>query len=156
MPQTIALQDEKAQKFLAKAMKKVADAKDGGRAFGMALSAVVFQDIIDHFENEEGPDGPWEPWSKIYADAMSRRGKGGNKILQDTGRLRQTFLPTSYRKVGEGILWFNNARTGSGFPYAAAHDEGGDQLPARTFMWTSEDASERIAEVTLNYVLGNE
>lgn len=154
MPQDVALQDEKAQKFLQKAMKKVQEAKDGGRAFAMALSAVVFQDVIDHFEKEEGPDGPWTPWSHHYRKMQEIRGKGGNKILQDTGRMKQSFMPTNYRKVGEGIMWFNPARTKGGFPYAFAHNEGGDTLPARTFMWTSDEASERIAEVTLEYVLG--
>lgn len=153
MPQEVALQDEKAQKFLQKAMKKVQEAKDGGRAFAMALSAVVFQDIMDHFEKEQGPEGPWSPWSSSYRKYMDMRGKGGNRILQDTGRLRQSFMPTNYRKVGEGILWYNPARTKSGFPYAYAHDEGGPKLPARSFMWTSDDASEKIADVTLAYIL---
>jgi phage gpG-like protein len=156
MPQEVAIQDEKAQKFLEKAMKKVQEAKDSGRAFAMALSAVVFQDIIDHFENEEYLPLPTAPWSQLYRKLQDARGKGGNKLLQDSGRLRQSFLPTNYRKVGEGIVWFNPARTEDGFPYAFAHNEGGPKLPQRTFMWTSDEASEKIAEVTLNFVLGKE
>lgn len=153
MPQEIAIQDEKAQKFLKKALEKCKEVGDGGRAFGMLLSAVVFRDVMDHFEKEEGPDGKWDPWGKFHRDNMDKLGKGGNKLLQDTGRLRQSFLPTNYRKVGEGILWFNPAQTKDNFPYAYAHNEGGEQLPARTFMWLSDEASEKIAEVTLNFVL---
>lgn len=47
---------------------------------------------------------------------MKELGKGGNKILQDSGRLRNSFKPQNYRSVSEGILWFNNAQTKSGFP----------------------------------------
>lgn len=152
--QEVAIHDEKAQKFLAKALEKCKQVGDGGKGFGMALSAVVFRDIMNHFEAEEGPDGNWKPWSDFYEDHMQRSGKGGNKILQDSGRLRQAFLPSNYRATGDGILWYNPAKTKKGFPYAQAHDEGGDKLPARTFMWLSEDASEKIAQVTLDFVLG--
>lgn len=154
MAQQVAIHDEKAQKFLAKAIKKVQEAKDGGRAFGMLLSAIIFKDVIDHFEKEEGPQGGWQEWSSMYRDHMQKIGKGGNKILQDSGHLRQAFTPTSYRKVGEGILWFNPAKTKSGFPYAYAHNEGGKKLPARTFMWISDEATEKVSEVALNFVLG--
>lgn len=148
MPQEIVIHDEEAQRFLTKAMAKVKEVGDGGRAFGMALSAVVFQDVDDHFQKEEGPDGRWAPWSKIYREHMERIGKGGNKILQDEGKLRGGFMPTNYRKVGEGILWFNP------ISYAHRHNEGTHGTPARTFMWLSDPASERIADVTLNFVLG--
>lgn len=150
MPQHVAIHDENAQKFLTKAFEKVKSAKDGGAAFGMALSSVVFGDIMSHFEKEEGPDGPWAPWSEAYASHMAKIGKGGNKILQDTGTLRQAFVPTSYRKVAGGILWYNPARTKSGFPYAYHHNE------SRTFMWLSDEAADRIAEVSLNYVLSKD
>lgn len=152
--QDVAVHDEKAQAFLAKAIEKCKTIGDGGKGFGMALSAVVFRDIMDHFESEKGPDGAWSPWSAFYADHMQRIGKGGNKILQDSGHLRQAFQPTNYRASSDGITWFNPAKTKKGFPYAFAHDEGGPKLPARTFMWLSEDASEKIAQVTLDFVLG--
>ena len=153
MAQEIVIHDEAAQKFLTRALEKAKEAKDGGRAYAAALSSVVFADVISHFEQETGSEGPWDPWSKVYADHMGKIGKGGNKILQDTGRLRQAFLPTNYRKVSEGILWFNPAKTKSGFPYAYAHNEGGPKLPQRDFMYLSDEATDRIAEVTLNYVL---
>ena len=151
MPTEIAIQDEQAQKALKRLMERIKEVGDGGRAFGMALSAVVFQDVMDHFEKEEGPDGKWHPWSQMYRRLQDARGKGGNKLLQDTGRLRQSFLPTNFRKVGEGIMWFNPAQTADGFPYAYHHNEGAAN--PRVFMWTSEEASEKIAEITLEFVL---
>ncbi len=152
MPQTVAIDDAKAQKALEKIMKRIETAKDGGREFGMLLSAVVFQDIIDHFEKEEFLPFPTAPWSASYRRQMAARGKEGNKLLQDSGRLKQSFQPTNFRRVSEGITWFNPAKTDKGFPYAAHHNE--TAKTPRTFMWLSDAASEKIAGVTLNYVIG--
>ena len=154
MAQEVAIHDEKAQKMLTKAMAKVKEVGDGGRAFAMALGAVIFSDIMDHFEKAEGPSGRWHPWSAMYAAHMQKIGKGGNKLLQDTGTMRQAFFPHNFRKVGEGILWFNPAKTKQGFAYAAHHNQEAENENARRiFMFTSDDASERIADVTLKFVL---
>jgi hypothetical protein len=84
---------------------------------------------------------------------MDKRGKGGNKILQDTGKLKQNFKPNHYRSSSKGLYWYNDAVTKSGFPYAYAHDEGGDQLPKRDFMWLSDDALEEVGNQTLQFLL---
>jgi hypothetical protein len=85
---------------------------------------------------------------------MEQIGKSGNKILQDTGRLRQTFVPTNYRAVSGGIVFFNPAKTKSGFPYAAAHDEGfAKGGKKREFMWLSEIAMEEISDSALNWLM---
>lgn len=118
------------------------------------FSAVVYRDVITHFREEEGPDGPWAAWSEAYDARMRARGRGGNKILQDSGHLRQAFQPSSVRSAKEGLVWFNNATTRAGFPYAFAHDEGGGQLPQREFMWLSDAAMDKIAEVGANYLEG--
>lgn len=144
--------NEEAQaaiKQILEQQKKVAGAD---RGFSALLSSVVFADIMSHFKNQEGSEGPWAAWSKVHADHMGKLGKSGNRILQDTGRLRQSFLPTNYRSVNDGILWFNPAKTAKGFPYAAAHDEGGPKLPKRDFMWLSDEALGRIEDVTLKFL----
>lgn len=147
-----AINDEDAQKFLKKKIEKVAKIKGTDPKYVKVLSAVVFQDIMDHFKNEAGSEGPWKAWSKVYADHMAKIGKGGNKILQDTGRMRGAFQPTDSKTSSQGILWFNPAKTKTGFPYAAAHQEGGSKLPQRDFMWLSDLAKENIAEQTLRFL----
>jgi hypothetical protein len=102
---------------------------------------------MDHFKKEEGPDGKWKPWSDAYKQAMEKAGYGGNKILQFSGRLRQNFKPSSYRKDAKGILWFNDAQTKGAFPYAAFHDE------TREFMWASPKAIDQICEQTLAFMM---
>ncbi len=110
------------------------------------VSTVVFRDIIDHFRNEAGPEAPWQEWSSAYRKHMERIGKGGNLILQDTGRLRDSFIPQQMNKItSDGIVFYNNAVTSGGFPYAFAHNEGGEKLPKREFMWLSNNALSDIA-----------
>lgn len=145
--------DAQAQKWLKRLQKKIRDVKDGARKFGDLLSAKVFADVIQHFESQEGSKGPWKAWSDTYAEHMRKIGKGGNRILQDTGRLRQSFTPASHRAVSQGILWYNQAKTAEGFPYAYAHQEGGKRLPKRDFMWLSTDAQGAIEQLTLQFVL---
>jgi phage gpG-like protein len=149
MPQEVAIHDDKAQAAIERILKKTKAVKEAQKEFVGILSSVIFRDVDDHFQKEEGPDGKWHPWSAIYARMQDARGKSGNKLLQDNGRLRGSFMPTNWRKVGEGVLWFNPARTKKGFPYAAHHNQ--DAENPRTFMWTSDEAVEKIAEITLAY-----
>lgn len=144
--------DKEAQSFLKKKLKQVKSIQAGEDSYVKLLSPVVFSDIISHFEKESGPEGPWKPWSKMYNEHMQAIGKGGNKILQDTGNLRQAFQPTNVKSSGRGILWFNPAKTQSGFPYAAAHDTGGPRLPKRSFMWLSAEARQNISKQTLKFL----
>lgn len=116
------------------------------------IAAFVFQDVIDHFDKEKGPSGGWQEWSKAYSKHMTKIGKSGNKILQDNGNLRQSFKPTNWRRQRNSILWFNDAKTKSGAPYAVIHDEGLGPQPKRNFMWLSKDAENAISEATAAYV----
>lgn len=164
-------ESEEIKRFLKNLNTKVKTIKT--KYVGL-LSAIVYKDIIRHFEQQEGSKGPWKKWSKSYQDAINgkiafRKSNGRTfafdpsesgikpprkpgKILQDTGHLRQSFKAKNARISGDGILWFNNAKTKSGFPYAAAHDKGGDRLPKRDFMWLSDGAMNAVAYQTLEFI----
>lgn len=145
--------DKEVVEFISNLDKKTKSIKDGKKEYVGLLSAIVYADVIRHFEQERGSNGPWDKWSQFYRDQMEEQGKGGNKILQDTGRLRNTFKPQKNRVVPNGILWFNDAKTKTGFPYAAAHEYGGSRLPMRNFMWLSKQAMDKIGEQTLQFML---
>ncbi len=149
----LQLDDEAVKRFLNTLQTKHDQIKGRAAAYIDSVSVFVFQDVMDHFKNESGSEGQWKSWSKIYADHMQKIGKSGNKILQDSGRLRQTFHPGMYRGMPAGIQWYNPAKTDSGFPYAYAHDEGGPKLPKRDFMWLSESILEKISEATLAFLV---
>lgn len=146
-------ENEEVTAFIKDLQKKLKKINGGEDEYVGLLSAIVYEDIIRHFEQQMGSGGPWAQWSPFYKEQMDKQGKGGNKILQDTGRLRNNFQPNSRRKVKNGILWFNNATTKGGFPYAAAHDIGGPILPKRDFMWLSKAGFDKIEIQTLQYLL---
>ncbi|NNG10220.1 MAG: hypothetical protein HKM92_08600 [Arenibacter sp.] len=117
----------------------------------------VFKDIEYHFDKQMGPFGRWPAWSPKYKKLMQAKGKGGNKILQDTGNLRQSFTPGNFR-VGTGmIVWFNTAE------YSNRHDmgdTGGGRsgglvggVPQREFMWLSDRALTKIGDALLTFSL---
>lgn len=148
----------------------------GNRINTKALSRIstnfVFRDVMDHFKNEQGPDGAWKKWSDSYIAQLNgevfffrRNGRlmvgspgkksrhAGGKKLQDTGRLRQSFTTANYRVNQNQIIWFNQAKTKNGFPYAYAHDTGGPKLPQRRFMWLSKSAFNELTNSYLKYIM---
>jgi phage gpG-like protein len=143
--QEATLDAKQWENFIKKVQAKWQDV-NSGKEFSAIVASVVFADIMDHFAKESGPSGKWTAWSKIYAQHMQRTGKQGNLILQDSGRLRQSFTPTNWRNDRGGIVFYNNAKTKSGFPYAAAHDTGGPKLPKRQFMWLSPTGMVKIIQ----------
>jgi phage gpG-like protein len=180
MADTVQIQfDYKAwDSLLSKVKSKWRDVKTR-KEFGGVISATVFQDIMEHFDEEKGPDGAWTNWSRSYMQAIAglvafRRINGRTvpitddkflaknkpprkpgKKLQATGRLRQSFKPQSWRATGQGILFFNNAKTKSGFPYAAHHDDGpsGWDGKPRKFMWMSDKGMNNMAERVAAWLL---
>lgn len=153
MAAEIEFENKEVKDFLNNLNKRIKHIKGGNKQYAGLISSIIYKDIINHFEDESGRDGKWEKWSLSYAIKMKEKGKSGNKILQDSGRLRNTFKPTNFRTTSEGLLWFNNAKTKSGFPYAYAHNEGEDKLPKREFMWLSDNALNKISEQTLQFMI---
>ena len=143
-----------AEKFLQDLEKKIKKTVNAEKEILGLITARVHRDVIQHFERQEGSDGGWTPWSDSYSEFMAKIGKSGNLILQNTGRLRNSFQPSSKQTKGQ-FAWVNPAKTSEGFAYAYAHDEGGSRLPKRDFMWLSDDAQEDVAKIMLDYVVGD-
>lgn len=144
--------DSAAWQRILGGIRKKWDIIENRKQFGSVISAVVFKDVMTHFEDEKGPDGRWKAWSKSYANHMRSIGKGNNKILQDSGRLRQSFLPSNFKAQSDGILFYNKAKV-DGFPYAAAHDQGGKKLPQRKFMWLSDKGMNSVVKAVESWLM---
>jgi phage gpG-like protein len=148
---SVEFKDEDIKKFLNDLEENVKKVETANLPRLIAIfSTIVFKDVQKHFQDSSGEDGKWAPWSKNY------KRKNG-QILRDTGRLRNTFKPAMVRRESDGILWYNNATTKKGFPYAYAHDNGEAPrtiLPRRSFMWLSRSAFEEIAKATLEVLIG--
>lgn len=143
---TVVIDDKQVRHLINGLIKNARQISARSKKYVGLLSSVVFRDVIDHFEKQQGPNGKWAPWSPAYRRYMVSKGKGGNLILSDTGRLRQGWQPSRYRLTRDGILWFNPVR------YAAQHDEGRKPYPQRKFTWISDKAIKQIEEQTAKFI----
>jgi len=110
----------------------------------VAASTEGFRDIVDHFDKESGPGGGWKELK------VPRSGK----ILQLTGRLRQSILPESggVREAGDqAVIMYSNVI------YGRTHDQGdpGRNIPQREFMWLSGKAQQAMANMVRSLLLEN-
>lgn len=96
-----------------------------------------WKDVIDHFQNEEGPGGTW-PGLKYT------RRRGGNKVLQDTGRLR---ISNRWRVVGG-----DEAHVYNNVAYANYHNKGTSRIPQRKFMWISDKSKLSMIKTLLRWI----
>lgn len=120
---TASLED--LQRLLEKARREVADL-DNPHA---RISAFLDQWVQDNFKTEGGSvPGGWEPFAfggRINMETGEVDASA--KLLQDTGRLRSSFVPFATN---------DNAGIGSRIPYSEKHQEGDlfNNLPAREML----------------------
>jgi hypothetical protein len=175
------LDDKDAQEYLEKLVDKARNLTEQSEIVGL-ISAVTFQDIMDHFKKQQGPTGAWPRWSRGHRKRAAKLGfSEASNMLKWSGKLRQSVTPNA-RVVQEGLMWFNPAKTsGKGykkqtqpqkaskknkvklkkrrassakpFPYAWWHDSVDDNPKPRPFMWLSKTALDKIAEIVTTKVL---
>lgn len=144
--ESVAVLDDAALKaYLKKTEDKL---KSPHQLLATAYATRGFRDIMDHFNKEEGPTGPWQELSPAR---LRQRGPNA-KILQDTGNLRQNITPTNYRKERDAIRVFDAA------PYSGQHNSGlpSRNLPKRTFMWLSREALKDMAKIVVGLLAGGQ
>lgn len=150
--------DKEMRKYLNTLEKRLKFKKDTAKEVVGILAAGVFRDIMLHFSDQKGPDGPWEKLNTKYLEKRTKR-FGVRRKLQISGALRGSLKPLekkeNWRQTRAGILWFTDAKTKSGFPYAKAHDEGGKKSgrpPQRSFMWLSAQRLNLIEKIMVRYL----
>jgi hypothetical protein len=145
----VVVKDKSLRDLLKRLVDKTEEISQRSRDYTVLMSGIAFQDIQEHFQKQMGPNGKWQAWSERYRKRMIRIGKGGNLILQDTGRLKGGFLPTNTKAQRQGILWVNRVK------YAATHDKGDSSrnIPPRTFTWLSDKAMKKMSKQTLLFIL---
>jgi len=109
--------------------------------FQMFLGGKGFKEIMTNFQKEVGPSN--KRWDRL----KSPRKRGGSKVLQDTGRLRNS---VKWRPIGNSdvMLWSN-------LKYAAAHNFGypPHNLPQRKFMYVPNKFARAMAISFARYVV---
>jgi len=104
--------------------------------------------VADNFQTEGRSGGAG--WKPLAASTIARRRKGGraglrDRILQDTGKLKQSFIPGQPENVfrrfgGRGI------DVGTTLSYAPYHEFGGGRIPQRKMLPTREKAQQIAAK----------
>jgi phage gpG-like protein len=127
------------------------------------IKPIMMSDVGQHFDEQEGPDGEWEPlklstlkarWYKRHGGGIltkkGDRSKGGAveffgkaKILEDEGHLKDSINTESGK---------NYAEIGTNLPYAKPHQFGWPErhIPRRTFIFLSEDAAMRGLDLIIS------
>ena len=109
------------------------------KKFFKLAAVAIYKDVIGHFEKERGPDGKWKrfkwPDGKIRNTRPTKR--GGNKMLQDTGRLKGSIVPF----VESGAA---GARTN--LEYAGFHNDGTSKIPKREFAYVDDATMTKLED----------
>jgi len=93
------------------------------------------------FDQQQAPDGtPWAPLSPAYA---KRKPKNADKILVLDEILKGDF---NYRAGAKEVA------VGTARVYAATHQFGRDNIPARPFLGLSADDEQEVLEIIKDYV----
>lgn len=124
-----------------------------------AFGTFGFRDVIQHFTEEQGDDGPWpkrSAWTQqYYANVMSGKWRPpkavpraafnpSNKLLVLQGHLRKSIIPANLRRVDKNAVMLV-----SNVGYSGKHDRG-EGVPRRAFMWLSDGAQRDIGEMVIN------
>jgi len=154
--------DKEWRAFLGSILNK---AKDMTRILSVAYGTAGIADIKRHFEDEQGPTAPWKPRKQatderylLIALGLYKAPKGTtkgqynptNKILQMTGMLKRSFLPSNWRRKSATAIEVFSNDTKSG-----AHDRGNKEknIPARPFMWISGKGKDVMAQIILDKLI---
>ena len=85
-------------KETAKEMEKIG-AKFALRDYLKLIGNAVFGWVDKNFKTEGKAPGRYAPWQKLKPNTIAGRRKGSKKILQDTGRLRQSYVSKVHRSA---------------------------------------------------------
>jgi phage virion morphogenesis protein len=165
----------RGKEAVEKLFKRMADRCNNlGHVWGTIGEYMVRRTIRERFEKEQDPNGNrWVRWSKSYREEMNARGKGGNRILTDTGELRRSIV---YRSTSNGVEFGTNKAYGRMHQHGARKGEYGTvdkkikfpggtettikepnplgRVPARPFLGINEEERGEIKQRLLFFLTG--
>lgn len=115
------------------------------------IAGKIWKNVMNNFKEEIGTEGYWQPWRKKIKDGGYRfypyrpYGRGGDKLLQDTGRLRSSIRYTVFKDTA--VVYTN-------IKYAKYHQEGTSNIPKRDFMWIPDSEITKYKLSLLKYIKG--
>jgi phage gpG-like protein len=125
-------------------VKGVSDrARNPARAMKV-ISLAMQRDVLKHFADESGEDGRWTDLTPATWAWKLKHGK--TMMLQNTGHLRSSNITVSGKTFASVV---NN----SGYGRSQNDGNSSRNLPARPFMWLSDDTIEHIKDLMGIYLM---
>lgn len=104
------------------------------------IGVKLLNEISENFD-KESHEG--QPWDRLSATTVARRRLGSDKILQDTGRLRGSFVEEATT---------TSVRVGSPIEYAPTHEDGKGNVPQRKMLPSKTLALSISVDVAGNFI----
>lgn len=134
-------QVERMSKRLEAFHGKLKNPKGVAKGIGQLVEAQTKRRIQDEKTSPEGE--PWAEWSESYAGSR----QGHHSLLLFEGRLRDSV-------VGK-VLNGSTVVVGASMIYAAVHQYGYKNTPARPYLGLSEDNADEIVELIIDWAGGD-
>ena len=133
---------DKVVRFFSDMTKRVKDNTE----INKTMAAMGFKNVMEHFEDEKDEYGrKWPRWIKKGQRYTARPTKrGGNKMLQDSGSMKNAVKFKATRS--EAIVYIINK-------VAGFHHDGTKKMEKRRFMYIDNSMFERIANLYARYLV---
>lgn len=126
--------------FLQARFRKLARRIKNKRSMFKRIGILLLNAVSENFETESHEG---ERWEMLSATTVARRRLGTSKILQDTGRLRGSFVQEATNR---------EVRVGSPIEYAPIHEEGEGNVPQRKMLPSKKLALSISVDVAGNFI----
>lgn len=104
-----------------------------GKDVSVDAMEILANEALKQSDQKFRAEGPG--WAKLSPSTLKRRRNLGNvKILQDTGRLRNSIIAPQNSPGGIWSVAPNQIEVGSNLVYAATHQNGRGPIPARPYV----------------------
>jgi phage virion morphogenesis protein len=155
----IELQVEFKNRDNIKKLLKIIERDLEDMSIPLKRSGVYMLGSIDRNFRSQGRPKPWAPLSPLtIARRRTGKGTGSMRILQDTGRLKQSITTETAMRMKDKFT----LGIGTSVPYARIHQQGGKQklfntgkmvtIPKRPFLLFQDKDKDAINKIFDNYV----
>ena len=137
----------------SRALTRLRRAGSGLAGLGAILGAHLEDSIAESFAQQASPAGAWAPLKPATIRERVRQGYRPGPTLQRTGDLALSI--TSRHGAGASGFGSGNflAEAGTNLVYAATHQFGRGDIPARPFLALWPEHEQRIADDVRRWVL---
>jgi len=133
----VEVRDAQLQRRLTDLARYIADRNTPNKKASIDLYGFVAR----NFQQEGALVGGWAPLAPSTVEDKAKHGY--SLILQNTGQLRQSFVPFSDKEqAGVGAQRLSGLSDGRPADLAAIHQEGAGRIPARPMLPSREQALE--------------